>query len=193
MDSGARERITEYVKPLAVGLDGVTYYGDVERIVAASQRIAAGRDDVDPELLYLLAVFSGQEKWVSRFGHRSRTEIFLSSLGVEPRRIAALWRGLARLEREPRTPEEQVVHDALRLEELGAYGITRRLLEGYRERMDFAEMADAIEEATAAPLLTDAGRALAGPRIAAMKEFSKRLREEYREFSSPSPTGREVG
>jgi hypothetical protein len=193
MDSGARERITEYVKPLAVGLDGVTYYGDVERIVAASQRIAAGRGDVDPELLYLLAVFSGQEKWVSRFGHKSRTEIFLSSLGVEPRRIAALWRGLARLEREPRTPEEQVVHDALRLEELGAYGITRRLLEGYRERMDFAEMADAIEEATAAPLLTDAGRALAGPRIAAMKEFSKRLREEYREFSSPSPTGRGVG
>ena len=184
MDSGARERITEYVKPLAVGLDGVTYYGDVERIVAASQRIAAGRGDVDPELLYLLAVFSGQEKWVSRFGHKSRTELFLSSLGVEPRRIAALWRGLARLEREPRTPEEQVVHDALRLEELGAYGITRRLLEGYRERMDFAEMADAIEEATAAPLLTDAGRALAGPRIAAMKEFSKRLREEYREFSA---------
>jgi hypothetical protein len=187
VDSRARERITEYVKPLAVGLDGVTYYGDVERVVAASQKIAAGRGDVDPELLYLLAVFSGQEKWVSRFGHKSRTEIFLSSLGVEPRRVAALWRGLARLEREPRRPEEQIVHDALRLEELGAYGIARRLLEGYRERMDFAEMADAIEEATAAPLLTAEARALAEPRIAAMKEFSKRLRDEYREFSNPTP------
>jgi hypothetical protein len=53
--------------------------------------------------------------------------------------------------------------------------------------MDFAEMADAIEEATAAPLLTAEARALAEPRIAAMKEFSKRLREEYREFSSPTP------
>jgi hypothetical protein len=193
VDSGTRERITDYVKPLAVGLDGVTYYGDVERVVAASRKIAAERDDVDPELLYLLAVFSGQERWVSRFGHKSRTEIFLSSLGVEPRRIAALWRGLARLEREPRTPEEQIVHDALRLEELGAYGIARRLLEGYRERMDFAEMADAIDEATAAPLLTDAGRVLASPRIAAMKAFSKRLREEYQEFSSPSPIGRGAG
>jgi hypothetical protein len=69
VDSGARERITEYVKPLAVGLDGVTYYGDVERVVAASQKIAAGRGDVDPELLYLLAVFSGLVKWMSGFGH----------------------------------------------------------------------------------------------------------------------------
>lgn len=183
MERDARERITEYVRPLAVGLDGITYYGDVERIVRASERLASGREGLDPDLLYLLAVFSGQEKWVSRFGHKSRTEIFLSSLGVEPPKVAALWRGLARLERDPRTPEEEVVHDAVRLEELGAYGIARRLLEGYRERMDFSEIADAIEEAAAMTLRTPEGRALAAPRIAAMKEFSKRLRDEYREFS----------
>ncbi|HEY6064769.1 MAG TPA: hypothetical protein VIY96_01345 [Thermoanaerobaculia bacterium] len=193
MERVARQRIAEYVKPLAVGLDGVTYYGDVERIVAASEKIAGDRPDVDRDLLYLLAVFSGQEKWVSRFGHKSRTEIFLSSLGAEPRKVTLLWRGLARLERDPRTPEEEVVHDAVRLEELGAYGIARRLVEGYRERMDFGEIADAIDEATAAPLRTAAGRALAEPRIAAMKEFSKRLRDEYAEFSAPSPTRRGPG
>ncbi len=188
MDPSARERITEYVKPLAVGLDGVTYYGDVERVVAASERIAAGRDGVDHDLLYLLAVFSGQERWVSRFGHKSRTEIFLASLGVEPRKVASLWRGLARLERTPVAPEEEIVHDAVRLEELGAYGIARRLLEGYRERMDFGEIADSIDAAAAMPLKTAEGRALAAPRVAAMKEFSKRLREEHAEFS-PSPSG----
>ena len=183
MDRAARERIAEYVKPLAVGLDGVTYYGDVERIVAASAKIAGEREDLDRDLLYLLAVFSGQERWVSRFGHKSRTEIFLSSVGAEPRRVAALWRGLARLERDPRTPEEQIVHDAVRLEELGAYGIARRLVEGYRERMEFGEIADAIEEATVPPLKTAEGRALAETRIAAMKEFARRLRAEYAEFS----------
>jgi hypothetical protein len=193
VDASARERITEYVKPLAVGLDGVTYYGDVERVLAASERIAKGRADLDPDLVYLLAVFSGQEKWVSRFGHKSRTEIFLSSLGVEARKVAALWRGLARIEGAPRTPEEEVVHDAIRLEGLGAYGIARRLLEGYRERMDFSEIADTIDEAAATTLRTPEGRALAWPRIAAMKEFSKRLRDEYREFSSPSPSGRGAG
>ena len=183
MDAAARERLADYVKPLALGLDGITYYGDVERVLAATDRIANGRTDLDGDLLYLLAVFSGQEKWVSRFGHKSRTEIFLSSLGVEPRVLTRLWRGLGRLEREPATPEEEVVHDAVRLEELGAYGIARRLVEGYRERMDFTEMADSIDEAAAAPLRTEAGRALAAPRIAAMREFAGRLREEYREFS----------
>ncbi|HEX9305162.1 MAG TPA: hypothetical protein VGA31_11985 [Thermoanaerobaculia bacterium] len=183
MDEGARERIADYVKPLAVGLDGVTYYGDVERVVAASEKIAAGRGDVDRDLLYLLAVFSGQEKWVSRFGHKSRTEIFLGSLRIAPRTIAALWRSLTRLERDPRTPEEEVVHDAVRLEELGAYGIARQLVEGYRERLDFLEIAESIEASAQAPLKTGAGRALAEPRIEAMRGFARRLREEYEEFS----------
>ncbi|PYQ65498.1 MAG: hypothetical protein DMF54_10810 [Acidobacteria bacterium] len=183
MDEAARDRIADYVKPLAVGLDGVTYYGDVARVVAASEKIAASREDLDPTLLYLLAVFSGQERWVSRFGHKSRTEIFLASLGIAPRTIAALWRGLGRLERGPRTPEEEVVHDAVRLEELGAYGVTRKLLEGYRERLDFAEIAQSIEDSGQEPLSTAVGRALAGPRIEAMREFARRLREEYEEFS----------
>jgi hypothetical protein len=152
-------------------------------VLAATPRIAEGGADLDRDLLHLLAVFSGQEKWVSRLGHKSRTEIFLSSLGVDPRTVARLWRGLARLEREPATPEEEIVHDAVRLEELGAYGIARRLVEGYRERMDFSEMADAIDEAAASPLRTEAGRALAAPRIAAMKDFAERLRREYREFA----------
>jgi len=80
LDQNTRERIEEYVRPLAVGLDGVTNYGDVERMVSAAQAISGGRTDVDEDLLFLLAVFSGQEKWVSRMGHRSRTEIFLASL-----------------------------------------------------------------------------------------------------------------
>ena len=183
MDATARARIIEYVKPLAVGLDGVTYYGDVERVHAASDRVAGERDDLDRDLLYLLAVFSGQEKWVSRFGHKSRTEIFLNSLGLDARTVAALWRGLGRLERDPRAPEEEIVHDAVALEGLGAYGISRMLLDGYRERLDFGETADAIDEAAKVSLRTEAGRSLAEPRIAAMKEFSRRLREEYREFA----------
>ncbi|HET7453814.1 MAG TPA: hypothetical protein VFL12_13790, partial [Thermoanaerobaculia bacterium] len=51
-----RRRVLDWVKPLAVGIDGVTNFGDVERILRAAAVIAAGRGDVDPDRLFLLAV-----------------------------------------------------------------------------------------------------------------------------------------
>jgi hypothetical protein len=182
VDESARRRIQDYVKPLAVGLDGITYSGDVERAVRAAEAIAQGRTDLDYDLVFLLAVFSGQERWVSRMGHRSRTEIFLASLSIPGPRVEALFRGVARLEQNPRIPEEEVVHDAVVLDRLGAYGIARSLVEGYRERLNFSETADAIEEAARAALTTARGRELAKPRLRTMMEFARRLREEVAEF-----------
>ena len=91
MDEATRRRIEEYVRPLAAGLDGITLFGDTRRIVSACEKIAAGRSDLDRDLLYLLAVFSGQERWVSRMGHRSRMEMFLASLGIPGWKIQALF------------------------------------------------------------------------------------------------------
>jgi hypothetical protein len=190
LDANTRKRIEEYVRPLAVGLDGVTNYGDVERMVAAAEAIAAGRSDLDADLLFLLAVFSGQERWVSRMGHRSRTEIFLGSLGVPERTVRRLFRSLARFEAEPATPEEEIVHDAVRLESMGAYGIARGLADAYRERLEIIEMADAIDAAAAVPLRTERGRELAEPRRALMEEFAQRLRQEHAEFGRPGTKGR---
>lgn len=184
MDGGARRRVIEYVRPLAVGLDGVTNFGDAERVVAASQRIASNRPDLDSDLVFLLALFSGQERWVSRMGHRSRTEIFLSSLGVDRPTIRALFRGLSRFESAPRAPEEEIVHDAVMLERLGAFGIARLLVESHRERLEMREIAAAVEAAAGIPLLTEAGRALAEPRREIMREFASRLREEVEEFET---------
>jgi len=183
MEAAARKAILDYVKPLAVGLDGVTNYGDVERMVSASEAIAAGRGDVDGDLLFLLAVFSGQDKWVSRMGHGTRTELFLGSLGVAPKAARRLFAGLGRIEAAPATAEEEIVHDALRLETMGAYGIARGLADAYRERLDILEMADAIDTAASAPMKTDAGRRLAEPRRALMLDYARRLRSEHAEFS----------
>lgn len=183
MDAETRRRVREYVRPLAVGLDGMTNYGDVERMVSAADAVANGTAGIDRDFLFLLAVFSGQERWVSRMGHRSRTEIFLASLGVPRTTIRALFRGLERFETAPVTAEEEAVHDALRLEAMGAYGVARGLGDAYRERLDILEMADAIEKEAAIPLRTEGGRRLARGRSALMLEFARALRAEHAEFS----------
>jgi hypothetical protein len=183
MDAAERRRIQDYVRPLAVGLDGMTNYGDVERVVSAAQAVAEGVPGHDADLVFLLAAFSGQEKWVSRMGHRSRTEIFLGSVGVCAPTVRALFRGLARFEAAPVTPEEEIVHDAVRLEAMGAYGVARGLADAYRERLSILEMADAIEQAAAAPLRTDRGKRLGEGRRALMREFARGLRQEYSEFA----------
>jgi len=183
MDAAARQKIQDYVRPLAVGLDGVTNYGDVERTVSAAEAVGEGIAGLDGDLVFLLAVFSGQERWVSRMGHRSRTELFLASLGVPASTIRALFRGLARFELAPASREEEVVHDAVRLESMGAYGIARGLADAYRERLDILEMAQAIERAAAVPLLTENGRRLAAGRRALMTEFGRCLRQEHAQFS----------
>lgn len=182
MDAGARKRIEDYVRPLAVGLDGVTNYGDVQRMVSAAEAIADGRAGLDADLVFLLAVFSGQERWVSRMGHRSRTETFLASLGVPAKKVRVLFRGLERFENAPVTPEEEVVHDAVRLESMGAYGVARGLAEAYRERLDILEMADAVERGAETPLRTEAGKRLAEPRRELMRAFARGLREEHAQF-----------
>jgi hypothetical protein len=180
-----RRSIEEYVRPLAAGLDGVTHFGDIARVVAAAERIAAGREDVDRELLYLMAVFSGQERWISKLGNASRTEIFLGSQGVSARTIRALFKGVARFEGAPGSPEEEIVHDAVFLERMGAYGILRLIEEARRERADFPEIARAIEDAAALPLRTPAAEELAIARRAAMLAFARALRDEHAEFEEP--------
>ena len=98
-------------------------------------------------------------------------------------RSSALFRGLARFETEPATREEEIVHDAVLLEAMGAYGVAHGLADAYRERLTILEMAQAIEAAADAPLRTEAGRRLAAPRRDVMRAFARQLRAEHAEFS----------
>jgi hypothetical protein len=171
------------LKPLSAGLDGVANFDDGERRWKAAEAIAEGRPDVDEEALFLLAVFSVQARRVGKIPAGGRIELFLTSVGLSPGEIRRLRGSLARFVTSPATPEEEIVHDARRLEEIGAYGLVRITADASKHRVSLTELAQEIERETLDDCRTARGRELSAPRLALMREFARRLRDEIDAFA----------
>lgn len=193
LDAAARARIMDFVGPLSVGLDGVTNFGFVERRRRISEdflergRGAGDTAAANPDRLFLLCMFAGLPS-ARRITPDSREDLLLRSLQIPLEEIRILVSSLSRIESDPKAPEEKIVHDAMLLESVGAYGVTQLLVTGARERMTLAEMADEIDtHMNAARFATEAGRRLADDRIAYAKDFAAKLRAEAAEFESPVP------
>jgi hypothetical protein len=191
LDSASKARILDFVRPLSVGLDGMTTFGFVERRMQISDFLegeerragAPGGGGADPARLFLLAAFAGLPS-ARRITPDGRESLLLRSLHVPFEEISSLSSSLFRLESRPETAEERIVHDAMLLESVGAYGVTQTLVSGARERMTLSEMADAIDaKMDAAHFATEAARRLARERVAYAKDFAARLRAEAAEFS----------
>jgi hypothetical protein len=197
LDETARARILEFVRPLSVSLDGMTNFAFVERRLKISdflegeegRRGAAGPGGAGPARLFLIAAFAGLPS-ARRITPDSREELLLRSLRIPPEEIRILVSSLSRIESDPRSPEERIVHDAMLLETVGAYGVTQLLVAGARERMTLGEMACEIaEKMAAARFATEAGRRLAADRVAFALLFSRKLAEEAEEFqATPAPS-----
>ena len=183
MNRTLRKAVLDYLKPLSVGLDGDANFGDAERRWKAASALAEGRSDLDQEALFLLAVFSVEARRLGKIPAGGRLELFLSGAGLAPGTIRRLRRSLSRFEANPSTPEEEIVHDARRLEEIGAYGLVRIMAEAARHRSSLPELARQIEDETRGDLKTERGRELAAPRLELMREFARKLREEIEAFS----------
>ena len=194
LDSASKARILDFVRPLSVGLDGVTNFGFVERRLKISENLlegeegkgrASGGAGIDPNRLFLIAAFAGLPT-ARRITSDGRESLLLRSLHLPLEEISSLSSSLSRVEFRPETPEERIVHDAMLLESVGAYGVTQILVAGVRERMTLAEMAGEIDaKMDAARFATEAGRRLAAGRIAYAKDFAAKLRVEAAEFGTP--------
>ena len=198
LDAAARERILDFVRPLSVSLDGMTSFGFVDRRLKISEILFEGEEGrerdgdavgVVPARLFLLTAFAGLPS-ARRITPDSREELLLRSLRIPFEEISSLVSSLNRLESSPGTPEEKIVHDAMLLESVGAYGVTQLLVAGARERMTLGEMAREIAEKMAgARFATEAGRRLAADRIAFAALFARKLAEEAVEFENAKPSG----
>jgi hypothetical protein len=198
LDSASRESILDFVRPLSVGLDGVTNFSFVERRIRISDFLegeerrggAAGEGGADTGRLFLLAAFAGLPA-ARRITPDGRESLLLRSLSLPLEEISRLSSSLSHVEFAPETPEEKIVHDAMLLESVGAYGVTQILVAGARERMTLAEMADEIQaHMEAVRFATETGRRLADERIAYAKDFAARLRAEAAEFEGPAASRR---
>jgi hypothetical protein len=188
LDATARARILDFVRPLSVGLDGITNFGFVERRLKISEDFferGKGTGDTaaaNSDRLFLLCMFAGLPT-ARRITHDSREDLLLRSLGLPLEEIRILVSSLSRIESDPKSPEEKIVHDAMLLESVGAYGVTQLLVACARERMTLAEMAREIgDKMAAAQFATEAGRRLAADRVAFATLFASKLAEEAAEF-----------
>lgn len=190
LDAAARKQILDFVRPLSVGLDGMTNFGFVERRIRISDFLegeeeggrAVGAGGADPGRLFLLAAFAGLPS-ARRITSDGRESLLLRSLCIPFEEIRILVSSLSRISSDPRSPQEKIVHDAMLLESVGAYGVTQLLVGGSRERMTLAEMAQEIaEKMAAARFATESGRRLAAERIAFASLFARRLAAEASEF-----------
>jgi hypothetical protein len=194
LDAAARESILAFVRPLSVGIDGVTNFGFVERRLRITENLLEGmrrRDgtaEVDEDRLFLITAFAGLSA-ARRISPDSREDLLLRSLRIPFEEIRILVSSLNRCEADPRSPEEKIVHDAILLETVGAYGVTQLLVAGARERMTLAEMAqEIVERMESARFVTPAGRRLAADRVAFATLFARKLAEEAEEFeAAPGP------
>ncbi len=193
LDAKARERILDFVRPLSVSLDGMTNFGFVDRRLRISKSLLesedgrgdpAGYSGASPARLFLLAAFAGLPS-ARRITADSREDLLLRSLRIPPDEISSLVSSLKKLENDPQTPEEKIVHDAMLLESVGAYGVTQLLVAGVRERMTLGEMAREIAEKMATVrFATETGDRFANDRVAFAALFAKKLAEESAEFEA---------
>ncbi|HEX7616794.1 MAG TPA: hypothetical protein VF554_16150 [Thermoanaerobaculia bacterium] len=195
LDAAARARILDFVKPLSVSLDGMTNFGFVERRLKISEDFferGRGTGDTaaaDSDRLFLLCMFAGLPS-ARRITPDSREDLLLRSLRIPLEEISHLVSSLRKLASDPKSPEEMIVHDAMLLESVGAYGVTQVVVAGARERMTLLEMAREIaEKMAAARFSTEAGRRLAADRVAFATLFAQKLAEEAAEFETAASPG----
>ncbi|MEO6323659.1 MAG: hypothetical protein ABIT01_07545 [Thermoanaerobaculia bacterium] len=193
LDPRSKKQILEFVRPLSVSLDGMTEFGFVERRLAIVERLLQITRTGEPGQLadeghlFLVACFVRVAK--GRISNGGRTDLLLGSVGVPAGELQLLQRSLGRVETDPRTFEERLVHDALLLETVGAYGVTEALVQGTKERMTLLELAEEIESRmNGVTFATAAARELAHDRIEFARAFARRLAEEAREFEPAAVT-----
>lgn len=139
-------RIEEYVRPLYAGLDGVQTFARVGRLRRHLGELAPpGRAAGDPELLELLLLLHGAVERLGSLAPGGRLDLFLRGLGLPEERARRVRQALGRLREDAQGfsfhgEEEELLHDALLLEQAGVVAAAERLMAAGSKRVALARV-----------------------------------------------------
>ena len=120
-------RLEDYLLPLYQDVDGVSRFGDVQRIAAIARRI---HQPADPAAFELLLLFHGLGSWLQKVGNLSRTVLAVEGVTeAELRRTAASVRRLD----NPESDDERAVATAILIDRAGVRGLAQRFAAARRE------------------------------------------------------------
>jgi len=175
------EPYLDFVRPLYEGRDPGHDFRHIERIASRLDGLSEGL--APPPLahkLNFLACFHGLGGRIHAEPElMGKTKAFLRGLGWKQDDIDMSLSSLLTHLKEPRTPEEMVVHDANCFELPGAFGIAKAFTVGGARGQTFEQTADIFQRNLDRVVFrTPAGKLLAAGRIAYAREFLQELKKE---------------
>ncbi len=130
MDPDLRKRLEAFLLPLYQDVDGVSRFGDVERVAQIARRLYDSPSDEDRRAFELLLLFHALGYWLDKVGNISRTVLAVGDLSeADLRRTAA---SIRRLD-NPQTDVERAVAGAVLIDQAGVRGLAQKLALARRE------------------------------------------------------------
>lgn len=176
------EHYIEFIRPYYADRDAAHDLRHIERIISRLDMLS---EDVSPaprrDRLHFLACFHGLgARLRDDEQFREQTTAFLHELGWTHIEIQELFQSLDRHLESPETVEEEIVHDANKVEILGAFGVAKAFTVGGMLGQSYEETADYFEYRTLGKTVfrTPTGKRLAEEGRAYALEFLKCLRRE---------------
>lgn len=139
MDASTRARVETFIKPLYQDLDGVSRFGDLERIEKIA-RILHQTDSAEEEHHFtLMILFHGLDRWLRKMGSVSRACLVIGE-PVSESDLRQVSESLRRLD-APATPAERALAAAILIDAAGARGLALRMSHARREGTALEEIA----------------------------------------------------
>ena len=176
------ERYKDFVRPYYANRDIAHNFSHIERIIGRLDRLSEGIPSPPRrDHLCFLACFHGLSHRLSEDQpFRQQAIGFLRSLGWTETEIPDLFKSLERHLQSPQTVEEEIVHDANKIEVLGAFGIAKAFTMGGVLGQSYTETADYYEHQSLgkAVFRTPVGKQIAEEGRVYALAFLERFREE---------------